>query len=503
MLLLLNSKNETMPEEWSRGRQKVNELVRKRGFLAGCFCIMCLLIASSIFAAKNIVVYKNESTIITLKEQFSEYALGNDEIAACVVRRNDSNAAEIVVNGVEEGTTNLIFWDNSGKMSASFNILVKARDLGQVLGEVRKLISGIEGVRADIVGEKILVKGEALTPQDMKNINTLLNDNSHVVNTVTLGPVALKVMAEIIDDFVGGEGQIKVKPVGQTLVLYGISYGEGSASRVERFANIFHSSVVNLIKEKDVKLDPGADNMIQVHAHFLEVNRKAVEVMGVSWSPFGSLSVQGNYQKDRTDGVPSDNSVWQISGFLSNLLPQFDNERERSMGRQLQVSSVSVKSGENAEFHSGGEVGFPVITANGATSLEFKKYGMHLEILPIAIGSKITLKIKVKINLPTNLGSNGYLNFTNSEVETVQYCNAGDSIALSGLLSQLDRKLFDATPGSTDALFQLFSSKNFQLEKSELVIVITPEILGWATEANMEIRQKVMESFEAYDPISR
>ncbi len=481
----------------------MKEFKSKRVFFAGCIGVLLLLAASPLLAAKNIVVYKNESTVITLEEPFSEYAIGNDEIAACVVRRNDNNVVEIIINGVGEGTTNLIFWGNSGKMSASFNILVKARDLGQMLGEVRTLISGIEGVRAEIVGEKIIVKGEALTPQDMKNINTLLKGNPHVVNTVTLGPVALKVMAEIIDEFVGGEGQVKVKPVGQTLVLYGTSYGEGSASRVERFANIFHTSVVNLIKEKNVGLDPGADKMVQVHAHFLEVKKQAFQAAGISWSPFGSLAAQGSVQEERTDGVTSDSSVWRINGFFSNLLPRFRNERERSMGRQLQVSSVSVKSGENAEFQSGGEVGYPVVTALGATSLEFKKYGMHLEILPIALGSKITLKVKVKINMPTNLASGGYLNFTNSEVETVQYCNAGDSIALSGLLSQLDRKLFDATPGSTGALFQLFSSKDFQMDKSELVIVITPEILDQAKEANMEIREKVMESFDAYDPISR
>jgi pilus assembly protein CpaC len=487
----------------------VRNIVSKILFFCGCTSGLLLLLVSASIADQSIVVYKNESLVISLREQFSEYALGNGGIADCVVRRNDADGAEIVVNGIQEGTTNLIFWGKGGKISASYSIMVKARDLGQMLGDVRKLISGIDGISAEIVGEKIIVKGEARTTEDMKKLTSLLEKNPQVQNTVTLGAAALKVLANIINEFVGGEGQVKVKPIGQTLVLYGTSYGAGSAKRVEQFANIFHTSVVNLIKEKNVDLDPGADKMVQVHAHFIEVNTKAIEAMGASWTPFGTMVGAAGVGEQTTDGSRTRSSVWQLSGFFTNLLPKFNNARERTMGRQLKVSSVSVKSGEKAEFHSGGELGYPVMTANGATSLEFKKYGMHLEILPIAQGDKITLKIKVKINLPTNLGAagagaaGGYVNFTNSEVETVQYCSAGDSIALSGLLGKIDRKTFDASPGNSDALFELFRSQDFEQEKSDLVIFITPEILGQAKEANMEIKQKALDSFESYDPISR
>lgn len=472
-------------------------------------CLLLLCVVSPVIAEEEIVVYVNESVNLTLKYQFSEYALGNDDIAACVVRRNDAELSELVINGVSEGTTNLIFWDNLGAMREKINIVVKARDLGQILSQVRGLLAGIEGVAADIVGEKIVVKGEARTTQDMKMITTLLENKSHILNTTTLSPTALKVLANIINEFVGGEGIIKVKPIGQNLVLYGTSYGEGSAKRVEDFAKIFHLSVVNLIKEKKVGLDPGAGKMIQVHAHFMEVNKKAIEALGVTWAPGSYSEAVGSKGESINNGVRSDSSIWQLTGFLTNLLPQFDNSRERNMGRQLQVSSVSVKSGESAEFQSGGELGYPVVTAVGATSLEFKKYGVLLEVLPIAQGDKITLKVKVQINMPTDLGSAmtgaaaSYINFTNSEVETVQYCSTGDSIAISGLLGQIDSKTFDASPGRSDALFELFKSKDYQMQKSELVIFITPEILGQAKDANMEIRQVVQESFDTYDPVSR
>lgn len=490
---------------WSKGGRYVKECVSK---IVALVCLL-LCVVSPAHAENELEVYVDESINLSLGFQFSEYALGNDAIAGCVVRRNDPDLSEFVINGVAKGTTNLIFWDNMGVMREEYEIIVKERDLGQMLDEVKSLLASIGGISAAIVGEKVVVKGEARTTQDMKLVTTLLEDRSYVINTVTLSPTALKVLSQIINEFVGGEGTIKVKPMDQSLVLYGTSYGEGSAQRVEDFAKIFHLSVVNLIKEKKVGLDPGAGEMIQVHAHFMEVNKKAVEALGVNWAPGSFSEAAASKGETIQDGERSSSSVWQLTGFLTNLLPKFNNARERNMGRQLQVSSVSVKSGESAEFQSGGELGYPVVSAVGATSLAFKNYGVLLEVLPIAQGDKITLKVKVKINMPSDLGAGlagaaaSYINFTNSEVETVQYCSSGDSIAISGLLGQVDSKTFDANPGNSNALFELFRSRDYQMQKSELVIFITPEILGQAKDANMDVRQVVHESFDSYDPVSR
>lgn len=492
-------------KHWERG---VKEESFKR--ILACFGFMVVLLtAVSARAEKTLQVYTNESEIISLDERFTEYALGNDAIANCVVRRNDQYGVEIVVNGVAEGTTNLIFWNAAGEMFASYTIKVKVRDLKEVLAGVRRQLRGIPGIKAKLAGEKVIVSGEVLTADDLKKVSQLLKNNDHVVNTVVLGPTALKVMAEVINDFAGGEGRVDVRPIGQSLVLIGTVYTKGTAERIEKFAKVFHSDVVNLIKEKSIDLDISAGNMIQVHAHFMEVNSNAMESMGASWTPFGSLEGQTGVGESVSDGQRSKSSVWQLSGFFSNLLPRFENGRERNFGRQLKVSSVSVKSGQPAEFQSGGELGYPVVGAQGATSLAFKKYGITLKVLPFSQGDKITLKIHVKINVPTNLGAAGsgftgsYINFTNSEVETVQYCNAGESIAISGLLSKIDRKVFDADPGTSGALFELFRSREFVQEKSDLVIFITPEVLGEAKEANLEIKREVMQGFEAYDPISR
>ncbi len=479
--------------------------------LAGIFLFMTAILLSTVQAKaeQTVTVFVNESKVVRLKEQFSEYALGNDAVADCVVRRNDEYGAEVVLNGAAEGTTNLIFWDQGGQIFAKFNVKVQVRDLGQAAANVKERLEGIQGIKVEVAGQKIIVSGKVLTTDDLKRVNLLLEGDDQVINTVTLGPAALKVMARIIDDFAGGEGQVEVRTIGQNLVLIGTVYGKGSAGRIEDFAKVFHADVVNLIKEKEIDLDVGAGKMVQVFAHFMEVNTDAMEALGFSWSPLGSLETRTDVGETSENGVHNHNAFWQVNGFLSELLPHFENGRERNMGRQLKVSSVSVKSGQPAEFQSGGELGYPVVSTMGATSLEFKKYGITLKVLPFAQGNNVTLKIHVKINIPTNLGSAGagsvgsYVNFTNTEVDTTQYCRTGDSIAISGLLSQIDRKAFDADPGSSGALFELFRSKEFHQEKSDLVIFITPEILADARDANLEMKQRAIQLFDSYDPVSR
>jgi pilus assembly protein CpaC len=464
-------------------------------------------------AVQNFIVYVDESIPLNLDYQFSEYALGNPEVADVVVRKVGHNRSELIINGKEEGKTNLIFWDGSGGKRAEYEIEVKKRDMNQLLAEVKEILGEAEGLQIGILGKKIVIRGEALAPGVMAKANKLAKDNPHVINTARLSSSALKVLVKIINSFLGSGSQVKVKAVGQTMVLYGLSYGKGSAERVVNFARIYHNNVVNLINEKEIAVEPRKDKMIQVHAHFLEVKKHALKALGFKWTPLGNASMAGMTEKHRSreDGVVSEgiSSVGQITGFFTNLLPKFSNARDRSMGRQLKVSSISVRSGERATFQSGGELGFPVATGNGAISLQFKKYGMLLDILPIAQGENITLKIKVRVNYPTNLGSAnagssiGYINFTLSELETVQYCKSGNSIALAGLLDNVDRKAFDGSPGNGDALFELFRSSEFQKDQSELIVMITPEIVGQAKDANIEMKQQVSRSFDAYEPLAR
>jgi len=483
--------------------------------LVGTFFLLESLCGAVAVAAsiQNLTVYQDESISLILDYQFSEYALGSPEIADVVVRKNSNNRTELLINGKTEGQTNLIFWDGSGGKRAEYAIEVKARDMNELLAEVKEILGNAEGLKIAIMGKKIVIRGEALAPGIMAKVNDLAKKNTHVINAARLSSSALKVLVKTINSFLGEGSQVRVKAVGQTLVLYGLSYGKGSAERVFNFARIYHNNVVNLINEKEVAVEPRKDKMIQVYAHFLEIKKNALKALGFRWTPLGNAAANGATEKHRSreNSIVSEgiSSAGQITGFFTNLLPKFSNARDRSMGRQLKVSSISVRSGEKATFQSGGELGFPVATGNGAASLQFKKYGMLLDILPIAQGKNITLKIKVRINYPTNLGSAntgstiGYINFTLSELETVQYCKSGNSIALAGLLDNVDRKSFDASPGHGDALFELFRSSEFQKDQSELLIMITPEIIDQAKDANIEMKQQVFQSFDAYEPLAR
>ncbi len=474
----------------------------------GFFCLLFVSFSPDLVSAndrKKIHVYQNESKVLQLDFQFIEYALGQPGIADCVVMYNEAGSAELVINGIQEGITNLIFWDVSGNKAAEYEIVVGTRNMGGKLREVKEILGEAEGIKVEIMGNKIVIKGEVIALTDMAKINDLAEKDPNVLSTARLSPAAIRVLVRTVQSFAGEKSQIDVDAVGQTLVLKGWSYGKGSAARIEKFAKVYHKNIVNLIEEREVGIDPRQGKMIQVYAHFLEVKKNAIKAYGAQWTPLSSVSASGSYGESRSwsgggDAVTSGSVSGGISGFISNILPRFTSARDRSFGRILKVSSLSVKSGESASFHSGGEVAVPTSDGAGGVVISFKQYGMTLSVLPVAQGEDIALKIKVKVNYPLSDG----FNFSLSEVETVQYCKSGNSIALAGIIDHVDRKAFDASPGTSgDALFEFFRSAQFQKEESELVIVITPEILSEAKDANIELKREVLESFDAYEPLSR
>ncbi|MBA4359059.1 MAG: hypothetical protein C0405_15190 [Desulfovibrio sp.] len=235
--------------------------------------------------------------------------------------------------------------------------------------------------------------------------------------------------------------------------------------------------------------------MVQVTAHFMEVNNSAIEGWGVNWSPGATGTATGTQALGTGGGF-----VGSVVGTITNLFPKFTSAREQGAARILETSSVSVRSGEKAEFHSGGEIGIPTPTQSGGTTMTFKQHGVFLNVLPISQGRKVTMRINVEVSAPSSTSPGGFINFTKSTMNTVQYCNSGDSVALGGLVSQRDSKVFDALPDSgSGAIFQLYGSEDFRKRRSQLVIFVTPEILGEARDAHQELKGVVEEKFDSYD----
>lgn len=466
-----------------------------RGLIFG----VLLFSAMTAVADQGLSVHVGESTTLNLPYQFSDMAVGNPAIADYVVRANTAGKSEIIINGKQAGKTNLLIWDKDGKKRQELSISVYVRDLNAHLALIKSMIGPAEGVTFRIAGGKILIEGQAILPKVKDRIAKVVGNSPQVVDLVTLSPITMKVTAKSINDVLN-KPSIKATPVGQKIMLQGVVYSEAEAQRAMKTANLYYPTVVNLLEVRKSELAPGPGEIIQVTAHFMEVNNSVIDGWGVNWSPFSTSALAGQQGIGTGAGF-----VGAVTGTITSLFPKFNRAKEVGGARILETSSISVRSGEKGRLHSGGEIGVPISLANGGVAIQFKEHGVFLDVLPIAQSQDVTLRVKVEVSQPTGTSPGGFINFKKSNISTTQFCLSGQSIVLGGLISNRDTKIFDKLPeGASGALLQLYSSEDFRNQRSQLVVFLTPMVLkGGAKEANRELKGKVEDTFQSYEERKR
>ncbi len=128
---------------------------------------------------------------------------------------------------------------------------------------------------------------------------------------------------------------------------------------------------------------------------------------------------------------------------------------------------------------------------NGSTTIQYRDFGVGVKFVPSVLDSgQINLNLNVMVSEVSNANSvtlTGGGTSTSLIVPsivkrttstTVELAD-GQTIAISGLISDTLRENIDKLPGLGDIpiLGQLFTSKSFKSGQSELVILVTPRLV--------------------------
>jgi len=95
-----------------------------------------------------------------------------------------------------------------------------------------------------------------------------------------------------------------------------------------------------------------------------------------------------------------------------NILGSLDAGETVGLVTTLAQPNLTTLSGETADFLAGGEFPIPISQGLGATSVEFKKYGVSLSYTPTVLADgRISLRVRPEVSELTSQGSitmNGY-----------------------------------------------------------------------------------------------
>lgn len=210
-----------------------------------------------------------------------------------------------------------------------------------------------------------------------------------------------------------------------------------------------------------------AESTILIKAKLIEVRKSALRDIGVDWADVAAGPVLST-----DDGVDMTSSLDSIIHLLMN----------RGDARLLAEPTLTCISGGQADFVVGGEVPIPVQNQDGALNVVFKQFGILLNVEPRANDTGL-IRTKVGVEVSSVDKANSVLGipgFATRKTNTEMNVHSGEPMVVAGLFSADDAKTVAKVPGlgALPVIGELFKSRQFRRGETELVVVVTPEIIG-------------------------
>jgi len=153
-----------------------------------------------------------------------------------------------------------------------------------------------------------------------------------------------------------------------------------------------------------------------------------------------------------------------------------------SDGKGRIVSSPRVVTADQVKalIEQGTEIPYQTATSSGATAIAFRKANLKLEVTPqITPEGNIILDLDVNKDSPGDVTPDG-IAINTKHVKTQVLVENGGTVVIGGIFEQTERNEVDKVPllGDIPGVGNLFKTRNRISNKSELLIFITPRVLG-------------------------
>jgi pilus assembly protein CpaC len=300
-----------------------------------------------------------------------------------------------------------------------------------------------------------------------------------------------------IDSLIGDNQGISVKDVGDDLVLSGVAHREHLAKLNKVLAQM--PNVINNITE-----DQGSafTRSVLFRLNFVEVNRSLLEQVGIAWSHDANGPVVGAHWVGKQTGVytpvppggagdllaPVPNFITRngttgglFLGLATTITSRLNLRANDGDMRVLATPELTAKSGGKAKLQVGGEVPIPMAGAFGATTVEFKPYGIMFTVEPqIDANNVITAKLSTELSqIDPSVSVQGIPGFITRNTSTEISIKPGEIVALSGLINSELAKSVDKVPGlgNIPIIGSLFRSNDFRRKKTELIVFLEAEVI--------------------------
>ena len=395
---------------------------------------------SSQDSANDLSVTVGKSVVLDLARPITRIVVGLGDFAEATA----VSPTQVLVNGKAAGETTLILWDTGGGRQF-FNVTVRASTFAShdQLETVRRQL------RAELPGQDLSVTTEGGNVYLRGTVNDLTSSSRAALIAATAGKVVNLL-------------NVKMPPPERQILLK------------VRFASVDRN------KEKDLGINifsTGFGNTIG----------------SITTGQFQPPTVTPTVGGGTTSTTLSVSSALNLFAFYPglNLGATIEALETKGIAESLAEPNILAQNGKQATFLAGGEYPFPMVQGagvggSGAVTIAFKEYGIRLNFIP-TITPRGTIRLQVApevsaLDFGNAVTIAGFTEpaITVRRVKTQVELADRQSFAIGGLLDNTENEVFNKIPflGDVPILGKFFQSMKRTKNNTELIVIVTPEIVS-------------------------
>jgi pilus assembly protein CpaC len=365
-------------------------------------------------AERVISVSKGASALLINPVPLSRFSVGDPNIAEATVL----SPTEVLINGKGLGTTTLLIWDNTGQVR----------------------VNSVE-VTADAPGLQRFIR--QLMPDE----------------------------------------DIQITASGNTVTVSGTVKDPNSVARAIDIAKASGATVIdNLVAPQAIQ--------VLLKVRFAEINRTALRDWSTRFATLNphKLSDKGDWSGTTDPTVGANSITFLLNSGNANLQAFVAAATQKGDLRTLAEPNLMTLPGKEAYFLAGGEFPYPSVqggSTSGSITVTFKEFGIRLRFTPnIARNGAIRLKMAPEVSsldFANGLVIQGFSipSLRTRRAETEVELRQGQYLAIAGLLDNETTRNLTKIPllGDIPILGELFKSRNIRDRRTELLVLVTPELV--------------------------
>lgn len=412
----------------------------------GLLLAAAMLSFGSACAAEPVEVSLNESKYMAASG-ITRLAVGNPAIADVQLL----SSGDFLLVGKKAGTTSLIVWSDGGRRT-EYTVYVAGNDRGMA-SAIQDAI-GYPKVHVQMMKDRVMLRGKV--------------ENQY-------------------------EHDVAVKIAGL--------YTGGDDSGVIDLLEMEHPSQIRLEAQIiEIGSNYAKDLGIQYWSQTPE--KQDETTTGITVGTAGIFYGGEDFSSSRKHGGWLGSHVANVNVTLQALINQ-------GKARILSRPSITTLSGKTANILIGGRIPVPISDGNGNVSVDWREYGIRLNIEPkVDSEDKITSKVHAEVSTldkasSVKIDSYSIPGILSREADTEVNVHSGMTMVIGGLINSEDSKSISKIPllGDLPIIGRFFQHTSKSRDKRELIILITPTLVSDDTPAPMSQRMKA--SYEEVERIAR